>query len=95
LTQVLAEINIDPARPQTLSRRLKIDKSLAWKISRLITSAEPGIAVDHWPGAAAVEIFRAAAHKAGVGDKTLARATAAFGAIEKVSPTTRRRPHHA
>jgi len=84
LHDVLAALQVDPARPQTLSRQLAIDKSLAWKISRLITSDQPGLAVQHLPGTAAIEIFLKAIAKRRVANDTFKRAADAFAALERV-----------
>jgi len=62
LTDLLAGAGVRDARPAEVGRRLGLDKTLAWKISRFVESADPVKAFRHMPGAGGVEIvLRAAA----------------------------------
>src|SRR5262245_61209950 len=84
LTELLGGVGLDPRRAQLLSKRLRVDKSLAWKISNIVKSDDPGAAVRHLPGTAAFEIFLSAARGAGAAPGTLKRAESAFQAIQGV-----------
>lgn len=61
LTELLASIDADPSVPYVVSRQLQINKNLAWKICRIVTTSEPFAAVELLPGAQGMEIFLKAA----------------------------------
>jgi hypothetical protein len=61
LTELLACIEADPAVPYAVSRQLQINKNLAWKVCRIVTTIEPFSAVELLPGAQGMEIFLKAA----------------------------------
>lgn len=60
-TDLLAGAGVSGVRPTELGRRLGLDKTLAWKISRLVESEEPADAFRHLPGPGGVEILLRAA----------------------------------
>lgn len=41
LTEMIGSVDADITRPQDISRRFKINKNLAWKLSKLITISDP------------------------------------------------------
>jgi len=53
----------DGSQPRELAKALGIDKTLAWKFSRLIRVADPFAAANHVPGSAGVQIFLNAARR--------------------------------
>jgi len=57
LTELLASKGEDPALPQVLSRRLGINKNLAWKVCKLINSTDAYASVQHVPGPAGLKIL--------------------------------------
>lgn len=57
LTELLACIEADPAVPYVVSRHLDINKNLAWKVCRIVTTTDPFSAVELLPGAQGMEIF--------------------------------------
>jgi hypothetical protein len=63
---LLAELEVDPHEPQAISRRLKLNKNLAWKISKVIQADDTSVALGQMPGAAGVKIFLRATEDAGV-----------------------------
>lgn len=65
LTDLLAGAGLTDARPTELSRRLGLDKTLAWKVARFIEGTDTTEAVRHLPGPAGIEIVlrAAAAHR--------------------------------
>jgi hypothetical protein len=65
LTDLLASVSADPAVPQEMSRQLGIDKTLAWKTARLVTSEDPVASLEHLPGPAGLKILLAAVSAAG------------------------------
>ncbi len=50
LNELFASVGADPTRPQELSRQFKLDKTLTWKISRVIREDDASAAVAHVPG---------------------------------------------
>jgi hypothetical protein len=56
----------DGSQPTELARALGIDKTLAWKFSRLIRVGDPFAAANHVPGSAGVQIFLDAARRGNV-----------------------------
>jgi hypothetical protein len=84
LTELLVPVNIDIDKPQTVARALGLDKTLAWKVCRIIRSPEAAGAVQHLPGSTGFEILLHAAKRAGATAESIARARAAIDSVERV-----------
>lgn len=67
MTDLLAGMGLGGVRPVEVSRRLGLDKTLAWKVSRFVQESDPVEAARHMPGAGGVEIVLKAADAQGVG----------------------------
>ena len=65
LTDLLGDVGADVRRPQELARKLSLDKSLAWKLSRIVGAGDPQNALQYIPGDAALGIVMRAVHDAG------------------------------
>jgi hypothetical protein len=78
LTDVLGDIGADARRPQELVRKLSLDKSLAWKISRIVGAGDPQNALQYIPGDAGLEIFIKALNNAGGGEAVRRRVEGAI-----------------
>ena len=50
LTEMIGSVDADITRPQDISRRFKINKNLAWKLSKLITISDPHAVLTNLPG---------------------------------------------
>jgi hypothetical protein len=50
LAELLTSVGADPSEPQELARRFKLDKTLTWRISRVIREEDAWEAVGHIPG---------------------------------------------
>lgn len=50
LAELIASVGADPTEPQELARRFKLDKTLTWRISRVIREEDAWEAVTHIPG---------------------------------------------
>jgi len=72
-TDLLASAGVGGTRPMEMGRRLGLDKTLAWKVSRFVESADPIKAFRHMPGPGGVEIVLRAAGERHVGDVVLER----------------------
>lgn len=73
VTDLLAEAGVSGARPTEVGRRLGLDKTLAWKVSRFVEGADPLAAMRHMPGPGGVEIILRAAGEQHVGEAILER----------------------
>jgi len=50
-------IDADPDKPQDLSRRLGINKNLAWKASRIVGAESPAVGIPHLPGTSGLDLL--------------------------------------
>lgn len=66
MTDLLAGAGLGGARPIEVGRRLGLDKSLAWRLSRFVHEQDPVEAARHLPGPGGVEIVLRAAGARGV-----------------------------
>ena len=71
-------------RPIDISRGLRIDMKLAWKIAHLVEGARPFDSARHLPGVAGMGIFLAAAADQGADPADVHRVSESFGDVEKV-----------
>ncbi len=65
ISGALEATSLDPSVPQAASRALGIDKSLAWKLCRIVTESDPALVASRLPGDNGVRIFARALKKAG------------------------------
>ena len=79
------------ARPAELSRRLGLDKTLAWKVTRFVESADPVRAFRHMPGAGGVEIVLRAAGEAEASGDACEAVVDRHGARSRYGPLLRAR----
>ncbi|HUN80868.1 MAG TPA: hypothetical protein VMV81_05085 [Phycisphaerae bacterium] len=66
VSEALVSAGADATRPQSVSRLLGLDKSLTWKVCRLVSDENPLAAVKYMPGKAGLKILKTALSKAGV-----------------------------
>ncbi|MFO0838298.1 MAG: hypothetical protein U1D55_07190 [Phycisphaerae bacterium] len=83
LAELVAAIDLDPMQPQELARRIGVDKSLSWKISRLIREDDSWAAVPHFPGKTGFRIFVDSARKAGAPQTSVERVKKALGEFDR------------
>jgi len=57
LREVFDRLEVDPLRPQEVSRRYGLNKNLTWKVARIISAEDPLDAVAVFPGPEGFEIF--------------------------------------
>lgn len=57
LADILASVGGDPTQPQELSRRFGLDKTLTWRIARVVREENAWEAVPHIPRKPSVKIF--------------------------------------
>lgn len=83
LIDLIVSIGGDPRKPQEMSRRFGVDKSLCWKVSRVIKATDPSTALPHLPGDAAIEIFLNALDRAGAAHERLLKVRSAARSLQK------------
>lgn len=83
-SELLASIGADPHEPQAISRQIGVNKNLAWKISKIIQSNDPSVALEQMPGINGVRIFLRAVEKAGATRDMLDAANEAVTQYEKL-----------
>jgi hypothetical protein len=84
LSELLAATGADIRKPQDVSRRLKLDKSLTWKLSKVVGAAEPQTALQHVPGDAAMTLVTRAATKAGADAALIAKVDQALANLREM-----------
>ena len=78
-------IGADALRPQDVSRRLRLNKNLTWKVMRIIQSEEPADAISMLPGAGGVEIYLRAFQDAGAPAECATAVRQALARLEYVT----------
>lgn len=73
LLDLYRAVGADPARPQDVSRRYRLNKNLTWKVARIIGADDPFEAVPLIPGPGGLDILLDAMAKAGAPEDALAR----------------------
>lgn len=71
LADLIDEVGLGGSRAVDLARSLKLDKTLAWKLSRFTEQSDPTAAFKHLPGQSGVEIVVRAAGDLGVPEQRL------------------------
>ena len=71
LAELIEEVGLGGSRAVDLARSLKLDKTLAWKLSRFTEQSDPTAAFKHLPGQSGVEIVVRAAGDLGVPEQRL------------------------
>src|SRR3954463_8977023 len=77
-------IGADPQKPQEVARTLRVNKTLAWNVARLLASADALAAVSHVPGTASLEKVILATAKHGADAELVARARTAVRDFRKM-----------
>lgn len=65
LIELLLSVGADPTTPQVTARDFGLDKTLAWKVAKLIDATDPSVAVQHIPGKPGMKILLKAMERAG------------------------------
>lgn len=71
-------IGADPTSPQEVARQLKVNKTLAWNVARLMQGADELTAIAHVPGPASLERVVQATVKHGADPSSVAKAREAI-----------------
>lgn len=65
-SDLLAQAGANAQDPQSISERIGLTKTLAWKVSRMVQADDPALALQHMPGASGVKLLLRGAERAGV-----------------------------
>ncbi|MCU0689470.1 MAG: hypothetical protein MUE97_07005 [Phycisphaerales bacterium] len=82
LAVALTACHVDPQKPQALGRQLRLDKSLAWKLARVVTDEDPLAAVCRLPGRAGAKLALSALSKGGASPHEVASVQQALDDLE-------------
>ncbi len=65
-SELLSQAGADAQDPQSISDRIGLTKTLAWKVSRMVQADDPSLALQHMPGASGIRLLLRGAERAGV-----------------------------
>ncbi len=83
LAEVLTSVGADADQPQEISRQFGIDKTLAWRISRVVREEDVWEAVQHIPRRPSIRLFVDAMARHGAPEKPLETVWRALGEFER------------
>jgi hypothetical protein len=83
LAELLASVGADPSAPQELARRFKLDKTLTWRISRVIREEDAWEAVTHVPGKPSIRALVERLEAAGASPASVTAVLDAMAAFER------------
>lgn len=81
LTAVVLSARGEVTFPQDLARHLRINKNLAWRVSKIIEAPSPEAGIPHLPGAGGFRLLLAAARNSGTTEALIARVESAHAAF--------------
>lgn len=81
-SELLTSIGADPQAPQDFGRQFGLNKNLAWKISKIVQTDDPSVALQQMPGASGIKIFLRTIERAGAAQSLLETARSAVRAYE-------------
>lgn len=87
LSDLVASVGADPTQPQDMARRFDLDKTLTWKIGRVICEANALAVVPHIPGRAAVRNFVETLERSGAPAADAASVRKAMDRFDKLIET--------
>lgn len=65
-SDLLSQAGADVQDPASISDRIGLTKTLAWKVSKLVQTEDPSVAISHMPGASGIKLLLKGAERAGV-----------------------------
>ncbi|MBX3387067.1 MAG: hypothetical protein KF768_10890 [Phycisphaeraceae bacterium] len=84
LTELYYQLGVDPTRPQTVTKTLGIDKSLSYRLSKLIACECPMSAIGHLPGRGGMDILLNRCSTRGAPDDALAHVRVALDRFDQM-----------
>lgn len=83
-SELLTSVGADPRGPQSISRRFGLNKNLTWKISKIIQTDDPSVALQQMPGASGLNMFLQSIRRAGASPALLQAARDAIREYERL-----------
>lgn len=83
LLELYSSVGADPEGPQEVSRRFKVNKTLAWNVSRVMTTSDPLSSIANLPGSSAFQTLLSAIERGGADPVALKRARAAVNTLDE------------
>lgn len=84
LIELFDHVGADPGSPQDIARRFSLNKNLTWKLSKVIGSANPMVALGHVPGTSAMGILLRTMEAAGASDEVVGRVRRAMASFDEM-----------
>jgi len=84
LTELLTAVGADIERPQEVARRFGLNKNLAWKLSKIVSTTDPHGVISNMPGPIGMNTIFAALRRAKAPKAEMDRARDALAAFDKV-----------
>ncbi len=84
LTELLVSVRADATKPQDMARRFRINKNLAWKISKIVTVTDPHAVVTNLPGPAGMNTVLSAFSSGGAPDQQVEAAREAVDRFDRM-----------
>ena len=84
LSEALTAVGADLTRPQQMARQLGLDKSLSWKVTKILSDADPVAAIPRLPGRSGQKIIVDALLKAGAPSEQAEAVRAAMDEFERL-----------
>lgn len=83
-SELIVSAGADPRDPQSIGKRLGLNKNLAWKLSKIVQADDPFVALEAMPGGPGVRIFFEGVERAGVAEPLIATARDAVREYEEL-----------
>jgi hypothetical protein len=87
MTELLAEAKAPMESPTELSRHLKLNKTLAWRASKIVTAVHPRAVLEFLPAGGSIDLLLDACQKAGSSPHAIAQTRDALAALGEVVET--------
>lgn len=87
LAEIMAGIEVDATKPQQMSRQVGLDKSLSWKLARILGEDDAYATAVHLPGKAGLRIVLRSFEKAGASEASLTSLRRAIAEFDRMVDT--------
>lgn len=87
ITELLSAIDVDPSVPYAVSRQLGINKNLAWKVCRIVSTTDSWECVELLPGTQGMDIFLNAVTALGAEPRHISAIRAALAEFDALVET--------
>lgn len=84
LSSLMMSAGMDPHDPQVLTRKWGVNKTLSWKISKIVQTDDPFLALQQVPGREGMDVLLKKGHAAGVEPRFLEAARDAVEQLERL-----------